>query len=322
MIQNNDFINNIGITKFIDLVNPIIELLAPIKFSPNGKYDNKYFLRCLIDFFNIGVSWRKYNGTKSFPIDGKYLNAIHNKFTKNGVYEQINKLILTKYLQNGKETKLKYQMIDSTYIANKGGSVNNNNHLLSNKTKLKNKKNKKLNIHLPKNKKKKIETFIDFNRYNGRKKYIKISSITNSYGAPLAITMISSKQSDTISIQETINKIPINLNTLRNSKNNRYKQHFIGDALYDSNKNKTYLKKLGYTPIIAYNRKNTKNQNIINKNKLKGKQLEIYKKRFIIESFFSWIKNYPVINQNYQKTIESYYGLLLLVCSFRLFNKT
>ena len=70
-----------------------------------------------------------------------------------------------------------------------------------------------------------------------------------------------------------------------------------------------------------YNKKNTQNEEIINNNQLNKTQLKIYKKRFMIESFFSWIKNYPVINQNYQKNIKSYYGLLLLVCSFRLYNK-
>lgn len=39
---------------------------------------------------------------------------------------------------------------------------------------------------------------------------------------------------------------------------------------------------------------------------------EKYKKRLIIESFFSWIKNYPSINQ---KTIASYNGLLMLASS-------
>lgn len=60
------------------------------------------------------------------------------------------------------------------------------------------------------------------NFLNGRKKYIKISSIVDSKGAPLSNVIVSSKQSDSISVNETINGIPINLNTLRNSKVNRY----------------------------------------------------------------------------------------------------
>jgi len=95
-------------------------------------------------------------------------------------------------------------------------------------------------------KKCKEETFIDYNRYNGRKKYFKISTITDSFGTPLTSTIISSKQSDNISLIETIEKMPINLNTLRNSKVNRYKQHLLADSGYHSNANKENLEKIGY----------------------------------------------------------------------------
>lgn len=171
------------------------------------------------------------------------------------------------------------------------------------------------NKNLPKNKQIREESFIDFNKYNSRKKCFKISTITDSLGTPLSISMISAKQSDNISITETINNLPVNLNTLRNSKNNRYKQYMLADSGYSSNKNNSYLKKLGYTPIIAYNKRNCKNKSTIKKNQLKGKEKEIYKKRMRIESFFSWLKNFPIINQNYQKTIKSYSGLTLFAAS-------
>jgi hypothetical protein len=160
--------------------------------------------------------------------------------------------------------------------------------------------------------KKRKENFIDYNKYNGRKKYFKISTITDSYGTPLASTIVSSKQSDNISVEETVDNIPVNLNTLRNSKINRYKQYFLGDSGYHSKSNIKYLKGLGYIPIIAYNKRNCKNKETIIKNKLNGKNKTIYKKRMIVESYFSWIKRFPLINQNYQKTIRSYKGLLTL----------
>jgi hypothetical protein len=131
----------------------------------------------------------------------------------------------------------------------------------------------------------------------------------------LSTTLISSKQSDSTSLIKTIEQIPINLNTLRNSKINRYRQYMLADSGYDSKPNKEFLKKKGYIPIIAYNKRNCKNKKIIEKNKLKGKSLMIYKKRTIAEHSFAWLKNFPCINQNYQKTLESYYGLLLLASS-------
>ena len=114
---------------------------------------------------------------------------------------------------------------------------------------------------------------------------------------------------------ETVNSLPVNLNTLRNSKHNRYKQHLLADSGYDSNVNKKYLKENGYIHLIAPNIKNTKDKQKIKSKQLTEKEKQKYKKRLIIESFFSWIKNYPSINQNYQKTIASYNGLLMLASS-------
>jgi hypothetical protein len=302
---------------FIDFAYPIADYYYPIKYSPNGSYTNKYFLICLIDFVKRGISWTNYEGTIDYPIKGKYLNEIHNKYINAGVYDQINKALVQKYLETDKAIKLKHQMIDSSFIANKRGSVKNNNHLLNDEVKQKNKEIRKMNQLSPDDKQIKEETFIDFNRYNGRKKYNKISTITDSYGIPLANTIISAKQHDCMSIEETIDKIPVDLGTLKNSQNNRYKQYMLADSGYDSRKNAKYLKQLGYTPIIAYNKRNTQNKEKIKKRTFTKNEKVRYKKRSIIESYFSWIKNYPIINQNYQKTISSYYGLLTLVsCIF------
>jgi len=126
-----------------------------------------------MDFLKKNVSWTQYKGFDNLPISGKYLNQIHNKYVKNNIYEEINRQLLNKYLSTDREKKLKYQCIDSTFIANKGGSVKLNNHLLK----------KKQFIQTPLTKIKK-ETFIDNNRYNGRKKYFKMSTITDQFGIP------------------------------------------------------------------------------------------------------------------------------------------
>lgn len=317
----NKLLEKMKSDKLISLGSSIANLLTPIKYSPNGTFDHKYFFTCLIDFVTKCVSWRKYKGTIDHPIDGRYLNQIHNRYVKCGVYDELNKQLLNIYLKKDKEKKLKNQMIDSSFIANKNGSVKNNNHLLKDEVKKKNIKIRKENKKLPKNKREREQTYIDFNRYNGRKKYHKVSLLTDSYGIPLSAAMISSKQSDAISVEDTINNLHVNLNTLRNSKINRYKQNILGDSLYDSNKNNKYLRTLGYNPMIRYNKRNTKNKKIIKRNQFTKKEKEIYKKRFKIESSFAWIKNFPVINQNYQKKIESYNGLFLLAACILISKK-
>ena len=306
------FENIVILKKLINQAVPIIDLLAPVKESPNGIFDNRYFLTCIIDFSSNGTYWTKYSGTKDHPINGKYLNAIHNKYSRCGVYDEINRQVLNKYLEKGKEQKLTDQIIDSSFIANKGGSIKKNNYLLSDKAKQKNKKIRKHNKNAPKNKRKREESFIDYNRYNGRKKYFKVSTLTDSLGTPLTSVIVSSHQSDSISLIETVDNLNVNLNTLRNSKVNRYKQRLLADPQYDTKKNKEYLTKLGYKPFIKYNKRNTKNKKTIKNNQFNKQEEQTYKKRLRIESFFSWIKNYPTINQNYQKSIESYRGLLLL----------
>jgi len=52
---------------FIKFATPIADLCSPIKGSPNQKYDNEYFLNCLIDFVTNSISWSKYKGTINYP---------------------------------------------------------------------------------------------------------------------------------------------------------------------------------------------------------------------------------------------------------------
>ena len=63
--------------------------------------------------------------------------------------------------------------------------------------------------------------------------------MANKYGVLLGFAIISFKQSDTISIEGTTDKI-------NNSKLNRYKQYTLANAMYDSINN-MYLEKLGYS---------------------------------------------------------------------------
>ena len=48
-------------------------------------------------------------------------------------------------MTKNKENKIKYQVVDTYFVANKKGSVKNNNYLLTDKTKKKNKKIRKNN---------------------------------------------------------------------------------------------------------------------------------------------------------------------------------
>jgi len=133
--------------------------------------------------------------------------------------------------------------------------------------------------------------------------------------------LIIGSGNDTDSLIQTHKSISVNLNTKKNSTHNRYKQHFLADSGYSSFGNTAYLKKLGYTPIIKYNKKNTKNVEILKANEFNEYQTKIYKKRTIIESSFGWLKQCACIDRQCQTTLKSYNGLLLLASSIRILKR-
>jgi len=125
----------------------------------------------------------------------------------------------------------------------------------------------------------------------------------------------SAKRPDSESLEEIVNKLPPNFNTLRNSKVNRYTQYMLLDSGYCTKKNREFLKNKGYKPLIRYNKRNTKYKKKLAEYKMTKKEKEIYKGRSVVEHSFAWLKSRPIINQNYQKTILSYNGLFSFSCS-------
>ena len=152
---------------FLNIAYQIADILCPIKYSHNAKYDNKYFMICIIDFLECATYWRRYKGTLEYPIDGRYLNKIHNKYVKAGVYVELERQCRNRYLALDKESKMKIQITDTSFIQNHQGSVKSNNHLLSDKEKIANEKIRKFNETVADEDKKRERTFIDNNRYNG-----------------------------------------------------------------------------------------------------------------------------------------------------------
>jgi len=269
---------------FMKEIIQVIEKNYP-RTSRNIKYSYEDVLSSLILFTTTQVSWRRFQG----KVPGKYLNTLHLQFARKGIYKKINSHLLELYLEKDRSLKLKYQSIDSSFIANKRG--------LSNTT----------------------SKFITNNRYNGRKKYLKISHLVDSKGVVLGSHIIPGNCSDCKSVDSTINNINVNINTLKCSNNNKHKQYLLADSGYDTKEIHKSLIDKGYTPIIKPNKRNTKDEN--KKRKLTVKQEKIYKKRQVVESSFAWTKSYAVINQNYEKTVESYNGLLILANSIILSKK-
>jgi DDE family transposase len=266
-------------SSFISEAVAIIDVLCPIKDCPAKKYTNHDYLLGILEIFEKFTYWRTYEG----QIKWKTLNDKFNYWCNHNIFNKIHKHLLSKYLKKNKTKKLKYQIIDSTSIANKQGSK-----------------------------------FVKHNGFTGRKRYIKVSSITDIFGIPLGIYIFPGSESDINTISDTIDKIPIDTDTKKHCNNNRYKQYLLADSGYCSKDNRLVLKELGYNPLIWFNIRNTRDETKITK--FNKKQTIKYIQRKIIESSFAWLKKFPKINCLYEKNISSFYGFILIGCCYIISN--
>jgi transposase len=261
----------------------IIDWLCPVKYSPATKYSNKDYLMGILEVFEKFTYWRDYEGL----IKWKTLNDKFNKWCKLKIFDELHQHFLTKYLKKNKTKKLKLQSLDSTPIANKQGC--------------------KLVAH---------------NGFIGRKRYIKLSSVTDISGVPLGIHVFAGNKNDTNSIEDTLDAVPIELDTEKHKNNNRYKQYLLADSGYCSAANRLSLQKRGYNPLIWYNKRNNKNEAVLKRFKFNRKQARKYIQRRIVESSFAWLKKFPKINSLYEKNISSFCGFVLLAACRVAVNKT
>ena len=107
---------------FIQLFESIIKKLEPSindDYRRNIKYTMSDYIMGIIEVLTNNVSWRKYNG----KIDGRVLNNKHNYFVKIGVYEELYKTNLIKYLKRSNRKFRKYLSIDSSFIENRNGTT-------------------------------------------------------------------------------------------------------------------------------------------------------------------------------------------------------
>ncbi len=164
-----------------------------------------------------------------------------------------------------------------------------------------------------------------YNRKNGTLRVAsltKISLICDSKGFPLEYECYKGNKHDSKIIMEQLKEISImsHHNTIKNKK------YFLAlrvtsarstDGGYDSIKIKEEIRKLGYEPLILQNKRNIKDKTkIIKFNK---EQRRIYKKRLIIERFFSKLKSCKRLMNRYDSKIESfkgfiYLGLIKMIC--------
>lgn len=249
----------------------------------HGYYKNQHnTIHSLDDILNIieyilitGSSWR----SLSLPIfcdKFKWQSFYYHfdKFAKNNVFKNVYNELMESYFKINKSGKLKYISIDSSFVKNE----------CSNKG--------------------------AFNGYNKKKRLFKISTIVDVNGIPLSSIVRPGNMSD--QKLAAINFKHLFVDIIPNAHNNKHKRYLLADSGYDTVCIHSKMKDMNITPIIWFNKRNTKDSKIIENRKFNKKESLIYKKRIIVENLFSWIYKNRRVSRRYDRKINNYESFLYM----------
>src|SRR5258705_1279430 len=99
---------------FVDAIVKIINDVIRPTDHISRKYTEKEYVTEIINFFRNSIYWRRHNGL----INGRVLNNKHHQYIQYDIYKIFYKSLLDRYFLSNKTSKLKYQIIDSTFINN------------------------------------------------------------------------------------------------------------------------------------------------------------------------------------------------------------
>jgi transposase len=275
----------IMILKF-DLINYIVNYINKnfknkYNFTyHNQKYNLNELINAIINITKTGCSYRDYQFIDSW-INYKSLHRHMKFFAENNIFQNIYKQLLGKYFKTNKTNKLKYQLVDTTFIYNQYGVTN-----------------------------------IGRNKYYKNKKGYKLSCLTDVNGIPISILLDSGNTYDGHFIEKHFNAMLIETNTNKYKEHNRYKQYIMADSMYDANKIRKVTQDKGYVTIIDYNKRNSKNPK-----ELTTFEKSKYKKRIKIENCFSWLKKNKRVKDLYDKSPVTYMGYVYLAFCTILFTR-
>ena len=140
------------------------------------------------------------------------------------------------------------------------------------------------------------------NHYDRFRSATKINVVVNRQGIPLSLIFVKASVHDSTLTIKAINKINVKIIGSR----------VIGDKGYINKQHKKLLKNKSIELIYPYR-----------KNQLTNSKEEktLLKKRYIVEHFFSWLKNYRKIRLRYDIKISTFKGFVMLACCDIVINK-
>jgi len=87
------------------------------------------------------------------------------------------------------------------------------------------------------------------------------------------------------------------------------------DSSFDYKDIRGYNRRKGIKSNIPVNPRNTKSGK---RGRPRNLDDDIYKRRYAVKRFFSWIEGYKKISTRYERLENSYFGLITLACSLML----
>nr|WP_052730770.1 IS5/IS1182 family transposase [Methanosarcina horonobensis] len=141
---------------------------------------------------------------------------------------------------------------------------------------------------------------------------MKLSVLVDLQGLPLSIIVVPANENDSTLYIPTLNnfkiKRPVGRPVNRLSK-------VTADGMYDTTKIRKYNRKRGIKSNISVNKRNRKKKKIGRPIKVDQKE---YKKKSIVERFFSWIESCKKVFPRYEIKEESYLGVVMVAAIIRL----
>lgn len=196
---------------------------------------------------------------------------VYRKLVDNHIFDISYQSMLSKYIKKVSKKRLSYISSDTSFIRNKNG-----------------------------------KQLIGYNKYYSKKNGNKVSIIVDSKGIPLDVNICKGNQNDSKILSNQLDK----WNLIKDNHLEQYNKYFLADAGYDSTLLRDKLSRLNYEPIIVQNKRNIKNDMLINTFDRAFKK--IYSKRIVVENSFCKLKQLRRIDQRYDSLLSTFNGYLKL----------
>ena len=241
------------------------------KPTTNTKYTLDQILDVIEYVLITGASWRSIDLPIFNELNIRWQSIYYHfqKFSKANVFKKVYLQLIDAYFKRNRSGKLKYLSVDTSFLKNLDASN------------------------------------VAFNGYCRKKRLSKLSLIVDSNGVSISALIAAGNHSDQKLFYKNWNDLYVKID---GSNNNKHKRYLLADAIYDTNSIRGTINKKHITPLIAFNKRNSR----YDKRVLSERHKQIFRKRMIVENVFSWIYQNRRTAGRYDKLNRNYYSFLFM----------